>query len=171
MIVIKQLKSFAAIYIIFLLQSIIFENIKILSVTPNLLLAAVIIAAVFLNDTQAALLGAFAGLLTDVVCSRVFGVHIILYMLLAAAVSHFVNKGVYNSPIFMGLCSFEFSAAYIVVESVLPTIFGYSVNLGRIAADILICGIISFVAAFVFTYILNKAEARKKKLAEVADNE
>ena len=71
MIVIKQLKSFAAIYIIFLLQSIIFENIKILSVTPNLLLAAVMIAAVFLNDTQAALLGAFAGLLVDVVCSRV----------------------------------------------------------------------------------------------------
>ena len=171
MIIIKVLKSAVAIYIVFLLQSIIFENIKILSVTPNILLAAVIIAAIFNSDTHSALLGAFAGLLTDVVCSRVFGIHIILYMLVAAVVSHFVNKGIYNSPLIMGVNSFEFSAIYILIYSVMPTVFGYSINIGNVATDILINAILSFICAFVFTYILNWLSRRKDRITEVADSE
>ena len=158
------------IYIIFLLQSIILENIRILSVTPQLLFVAVIIASVYHSDTQAALLGAFAGFLTDAVCSRAFGMHIILYMLLAAAVSHFVSKSVYNSPLFMGAVCLEFSTLYIVVASVMPTIFGYSINIGRIATDILICGIIAFICGFVFTYINNK-HLQKKKMLKEAEHE
>ena len=166
-----MLKSVAAIYIVFLLQSTIFENIKILSVTPNILLPAVIVVAVFNRDTQSALLGAFAGLLTDVVCSRVFGVHTVLYMLVAAGVANFVSKSIYNSPIIMGVTCFEFSAAYILVNSVIPTVFGYSINFGNVATDILINSILSFICAFAFTFILNWFYKRKKRIPEVAESE
>ena len=88
----KSLLRVFGIYAAFLLQSLIFENINILSSTPDITVTAVIFAAVLCTPPEATALGAFAGVLTDAVCGRFFGVYTLLYMYLAACISHAVSK-------------------------------------------------------------------------------
>lgn len=161
----KYVKKAALIYFVFLLQSLIFENINIFSTTLNVVLAVLVIASVYSNPTEAALLGAFLGLLTDVVCSRVFGVHIILYMLLCGLVSQFINKNINNSPLIMGGVCFAFSAAYTAIYSFIPVIFNYSINIGSIALDVIINGTAAFFIALAYTYL---SVHRNKKTQEKA---
>jgi len=62
----RILKKIAGIYLVFLIQSLFFENIKIFSCSPDLFVTAIIIAAVSEDFLPASMLGAFAGLLIDV---------------------------------------------------------------------------------------------------------
>ncbi len=165
----KYVKKIAIIYGVFLLQSLIFENINIFSVSLNIIPAVLIIVSLHSNQTESALLGAFAGLLTDVVCCRVFGVHIILYMLLSGAVSSFINKNVNNSPLIMGGMCFTFSSLYTLVYSFIPTVFGYSVNIGSIASDVLINGIIAFFTGLVITYLIIRRNKPTQEKAVESD--
>lgn len=152
----KYVKKVAIIYGVFLLQSLIFENINIFSVTLNVMPAVLIILSLHSKPTESALFGAFAGLLTDVVCSRVFGIHIILYTLLSGLVSAFVNNNVNNSPLIMGGVCFAFSSVYSVIYSLIPVMFGYTLNIGSIASDVLINGVAAFFAGLVITYFILK---------------
>ncbi|MBR1970706.1 MAG: rod shape-determining protein MreD [Clostridia bacterium] len=161
----KYVKKIAIIYGVFLLQSLIFEKINIFSVTLNIMPAVLIIIALYSNPTESALLGAFSGLLTDVVCSRVFGVHIVIYMLLAGLVSNFINKNNNNSPLIMGGVCFTYTAVYIVVYSLIPTVFGYSLNVGGIASDVIVNGILAFIIGLLITYFIT---VRSKRLEEKA---
>lgn len=163
----KYVKKIAIIYGVFLLQSLIFENINIFSVSLNIMPAVLIIISLHSNPTEAALLGAFGGLLTDVVCSRVFGVHIILYMLLAGLISAFINRNINNSPLIMGGACFMFSSLYTVAYSLIPILSGYSINIGSIASDIAINGIIVFAMGILITYlIMKKSKSTLEKAVE-----
>ncbi len=165
----KYVKKIAIIYGVFLLQSLIFENLNIFSVSLNIMPAVLIIISLHSNPTEAALLGAFSGLLTDVVCSRVFGVHIILYMLLSGAVSNFINKNINNSPLIMGGVCFTFSSLYTVVYSLMPTVFGYSLSIGSIASDVLINGTIAFFTGIIITYLIMKRSKPTEEKAVESD--
>lgn len=165
----KYVKKAAIVYLIFLLQSLIFENINIFSVALNIVPAVLVIISVYSNPTESVLLGAFMGLLTDVVCSRVFGVHIIFYMILSGLISVFINKNINNSPLIMGGACFAFSSAYIVVYSLMPIIFSYSVNIGSIALGVVINGITAFIIGLAFTYFIMWRSKRKEEKAVQGD--
>jgi rod shape-determining protein MreD len=71
----------------FLLQSLLFQDIRIFSCSPDITLALLAIFAVSLDFVPAACLGAFAGLLTDVMYEQVFGINFLIYMFFALFVS------------------------------------------------------------------------------------
>ena len=63
----KYLLKLLGIYLAFLAQSLIFENIKILSCSPDILIVAIIMCAVSAETLPAAFLGATAGMIPNLV--------------------------------------------------------------------------------------------------------
>lgn len=165
-----KLKKMLGIYIIFLLQSLIFENIRIFSCPPDILIAAVIVLAISSDLASAALMGGFAGLLTDVMYGGVFGINTLMYMYLGLLVSLAVDKKSDNSPLIMGWISFVCIAIMEIVVTLLKSMFGYPSSVGFLTANIFVKGI--FGAVFAFLYVLLKeklAKRRKKALSGEGD--
>lgn len=161
---VKYLYKFLGLYLAFLFQSFFFENLKILYCSPDLVLTVLIIFSVSLDLVPAALLGAFAGLLSDVMYSSVFGINILVYMYLALLVSIAADKKNENSPLIMSWICFVSVAAFQIVLTVLKAVAGTSVQMGLLCANIFVKGLFAALFALCFVlavqYIKNK---RKKK--------
>jgi len=161
----KGLLKILGIYAVFLLQSLIFENINIFSITPDILLAAVIFTAISGNVPFAALAGGFSGLLTDAVCGRFFGVYTLLYMYLACTVAYLTDKSTANSPLLCAWAGFVSVSAYKIMCSVVLLLFGIYKPFSGLGADIFVNGLLTALFIFIMVLILNKSEKSKKSIS------
>ncbi len=159
----NNVKKMLGIYIVFLLQSLIFENIKIFSCSPDILLAVVIVCAVSVDFVQAAVLGGFAGLLADVIYARVFGINLLVYMYLGLLVSLAVDKKNDNSPLIMGWICFVCIALLQIVMALLKSMFGYPSSLGILGTSILVKGLFGAVFAFLSVIVRQHIIKRRGK--------
>ena len=158
-----NLKKIAGIYIVFLFQSLIFENIRIFACTPDILLAVVIVLSVSSDLKWAAVLGGLAGLLKDVMYAEVFGINTLVYMYLGILVSLAVDKKSDNSPLIMGWISFVCITLMQIVMALLKSMFGNPSSVGFLTANIFVKGIFGAVFAFLYVLLREKAAKRKKK--------
>ena len=149
------------IYLAFLFQSLIFEKLEIFSCSPDLLITVVIIVAVSESFMPAAMLGAFAGLLNDVMYGEVFGINILLYMYIALLVSLAADKRIFNSPLIMSWVCFISIAILEIVIVIMETAMGKNIAFGLICAGIFVKGI--FAALFAMLYVLIVLSLQKKK--------
>jgi len=162
------------IYIAFLLQSLLFENLNIFSCSPDLLLTAVIIMAVTEEFISATFIGAFAGLLVDVIYGKVFGINILLFMYIALFVSMAVDKKNSNSPLIMSWVCFVSVAAVEIVRAIFRGTMGKTISLGLICSNIFVKGLFAAVFALLFTLLVQfgkKSKAEKKSLKNLAEEE
>ncbi len=150
------------IFLAFLVQSLFFENLKLFSCSPDILVAVVIIVAVSENFVWASVMGAFAGLLIDVMYGQVFGINLLLYMYLALIVSIAADRKNLNSPLIMSWVCFVSIAAMEIVISVLKVGVGRNLTLGIICSNIFVKGIFAAVFALVFVLLSLKMEKRRK---------
>ena len=150
------------IYLAFLLQSLIFENLKIFSCSPDLLVTVVIIVAVSESFVPASVLGGFAGLLNDVMYGKAFGTGILFYLCLSLAVSLAADRKNINSPLIMSWICFISVAATEIVMSVLQTAMGKSTEIGHICAEIFVKGIFSALFALLFVFFAELLKKRKR---------
>ncbi|MBE7034055.1 MAG: rod shape-determining protein MreD [Ruminococcaceae bacterium] len=150
------------IYFAFLLQSLFFENLKLFSCSPDILVAVVIIIAVSESFVAASVMGAFAGLLIDVMYGQVFGINILLYMYLALIVSIAADKKNLNSPLIMSWVCFVSIAAMEIVVSILKFGIGSNLTLGLIVSNIFVKGIFAALFALVFVLLTLKREKMRK---------
>lgn len=157
-----KIKKLLGIYIAFLIQSLLFENIKIFSVSPDILLACVILFAVTENFRYASFLGAFAGLLKDALYSSVFGINTLLYMYLALFVSLTADEKNGNSPLIMSWILFVAVSAFEIVTALLKETAGYGLKMGALGANIATKGVFAALFAFVCVLISQKALSRGK---------
>lgn len=148
----KYLWHFAGIYAAFLLQSLLFENLKIFSCSPDILITVLVICSVSLDFIPASVLGAFAGVLTDAMYSRVFGINLLIYMYFALFVSIAADKRNSNSPLIMSWICFVSIAAMEIVLALLKTVFGTSSSLAFTCANIFVKGF--FAAVFSLGFVL-----------------
>lgn len=160
---VKYLYRFLGIYLAFLVQSLFFENLKIFSCSPDIVLTVLIILAVSTDFTEAALLGAFAGLLTDVMYGTVFGINILIYMYTAILVSIAADKKNANSPLIMSWICFISIAAYEIVLAVLKTVVGTSARIGALCANIFVKGIFVAIFALCFVLVVQYIKKRRQK--------
>ena len=158
----KSLLRVFGIYAAFLLQSLIFENINILSSTPDIVVTAVIFTAVLCTPPEATALGAFAGVLTDAVCGRFFGLYTLLYMYLAAFISHAVSKNTGNSPVICAWAVFVCSTVYEILCYMGQILFTGYKSVSELGADIFVKGLFSAIFAFLAVLIINGIEKKKK---------
>ena len=131
------------IYVAFLLQSLIFENLRIFSCSPDVLAAVVIIVAVSEDFVPASILGGFAGLLYDVMYGEVFGISILLYTYLALLVGIAADRRNSNSPLIMSWVSFVSIASLEIVQiqsvsAAILDVFGIQPCDSRVLLDIAI---------------------------------
>lgn len=159
----KYLWKFSGVYLAFLIQSLFLENIKIFSCSPDILTASVIICAVASGFKSAALLGAFAGLLIDVMYGKVFGINILVYMYLALLVSMAADEKNSNSPLIMGWVCFVSIAAMELVLAVLKSVLGEAVSIGNVCAGIFVKGIFAGVFALVLVLLVQHIKKTKKR--------
>ncbi len=148
----KYFLKISGIYLAFLAQSLIFENIKILSCSPDILIVAIIMCSVSAETLQAALLGAMAGLFADALYGSIFGINTLIYMYLAIAVSASVRASTDNSPVLMSWVTFVSVTVLEIILTLLKSMFGYTVSVGFLGANILIKG--GFGALFAFLFVL-----------------
>ncbi len=149
------------IYLAFLLQSLIFENLRIFSCSPDILAAVVIIAAVSEDFVPASILGGFVGLLYDVMYGKVFGINILLYTYLALLVSLAVNRRNSNSPLIMSWVCFVSIAFLEIVVALFKTAMGNTPAFGQLCTNILVKGL--FGALFALCFVLVFQYIKKKK--------
>lgn len=154
------------IYLAFLIQSLLFENLKMFSCSPDLLMTVVIITAVSESFVPASVLGGFAGLLNDVMYGEVFGTGILFYLCLSLLVSLAATSKNINSPLIMSWICFISVAATEIVLSVLRTAMGRAIELGHICAEIFVKGTFAAVFALAFVLFTEFLKKRKKGKAE-----
>lgn len=159
----KYALKILGIYLAFLAQSLIFENIKILSCSPDILIVAIIMCSVSAGTLQAAFLGGMAGLFADALYGSIFGVNILIYMYLAIAVSVAVNEKTENSPLLMAWATFVAVTALEVILTMFKSMLGYTVSVGFLGANILIKGGFGALFALLFVLIYHKIKASKSK--------
>jgi len=155
------------IYLAFLIQSLMLENVKIFDCSPDLLIAAVIVIAVSEPFVPASILGAFAGLLQDVMYGEVFGIEILLYMYLALIVSIASARNSTNSPLIMSWVCFISVAATEILLVLLKAAMGLNLSAGQICANIFVKGI--FAALFAFFMVLISQHFKNRKKAKKTD--
>lgn len=149
---VKYALKILGIYLAFLAQSLVFENIKILSCSPDILVVAIIMCSVSAGTLQAALLGLVAGLFADALYGSVFGINILVYMYLAIAVSVSVQESVDNSPLIMSWVTFASVTVLEIILTLFKSMFGFSVSVGFLGANILVKG--GFGALFTLLFVL-----------------
>ena len=158
-----KLLKFIGIYLAFLAQSLIFENINIAAASPDIVITAVILAALFYSIPTAAALGAFIGLVTDAVCGRLFGVYTLIYMYLAISVGAIADKRINNSPLIMAWICFLYTALYEILKYLILILLGIEQSISMLGADIVVKGIFSAVFALLFVLWRNKGIKVKQK--------
>ncbi len=157
----KTFYKFIGIYVAFLLQSLLLQDIKIFSCSPDIMLTLLIIFSVSLDFTPAACLGAFAGLLIDVMYERVFGINLLIYMFLALLVSLSTDRKNENSPLIMSWISFVSVSAFEIVMAVFKAMISPPLRIGLLCANIFVKGI--FASAFALLFVILVQKIKKKK--------
>ena len=150
------------IYLAFLLQSLIFENLRMFSCSPDVLVTVVIIVAVSEDFVPASILGGFAGLLYDVMYGEVFGISILLYTYLALLVSLAADRRNSNSPLIMSWVCFVSIASLEIVIALFNTAMGNTPAFGQLCANILVKGL--FGALFALCFVLVVQYIKRKKV-------
>ena len=151
----------AGIYLAFLIQSLIFENLRIFSCSPDILVAVVIIAAVSEDFVSASILGGFAGLLYDVMYGEVFGISMLLYTYLALLVGIAADRRNSNSPLIMSWVCFVSIASLEIVVALFKGAMGSTPAFGQLCSNIFVKGI--FGALFALCFVLVVQYVKKKK--------
>jgi len=109
------------------------------------------------------MLGAFAGLLIDVLFGEAFGIYILLYMYLALFVSLAADKKNLNSPLIMSWVCFVSVAAMEIVISLFKTGIGRNLSPGTVCANVFVKGFFAALVSMGFVLLLIKLEERRKK--------
>lgn len=156
----NRVLKFAGIYIAFLIQSIILSNMRIISVTPDLLSVAIVLTAVYCSCTEACVIGAFGGILTDVLCGRILGVNTLIYMYIALLVAFLVDKRHTNSPVIMGWIIFVCIAFFQIIKSLLYYFTGNLLSVGHIGKAILVNGVLALVFAVVAVAVIDSVKRK-----------
>ena len=155
------------IYVAFLLQSLIFENLRMFSCSPDVLAAVVIIVAVSEDFVPASILGGFAGLLYDVMYGEVFGISILLYTYLALLVGIAADRRNSNSPLIMGWVCFVSIASLEIVIALFKGGMGSTPAFGQLCANILVKGL--FAALFALCFVLVVQYIKKKQTRIISE--
>ena len=161
--------KFIWVYVAFLLQSLFFENIKIFSCSPDIVLALIIVFSVSLEFVPAAILGAFAGMLVDVMYEQVVGINLLSYMFLALLVSLATDRKNENSPLIMSWISFVSIAALEIVMAVFESVLATPQSIGTLCANVFVKGL--FAAVFTLVLVLYTQKIKKKKEDKNAQEE
>lgn len=160
---VKNLSKFLWIYIAFLLQSIFLENLKVFSCSPDLVLTLLIIFSVALDFIPAVFLGAFAGLLIDVMYEGVFGINLLVYMFFALLISVAADRKNSNSPLIMSWISFVCIAALEIALAALRSVIIAPEKISVLCANIFVKGIFAAVFTLLFVLIKEYIIKRRKK--------
>lgn len=158
---VKYLWKIIGIYLAFLVQSLVFENINILSSSPDILLTVLIICSVSLDFPAASILGAFAGILMDVMYGSIFGVETLTYMYLALLVSIAVDKKNDNSPLIMSWICFISITVMEIAMTILKAMLGSHQSIAYLASGILVKGVFAALFALLYTLICQYIKKRK----------
>jgi rod shape-determining protein MreD len=98
----KVLVYAAVIFIFILLQSTVFEYMKVFNVRPNLMIVFVICMALLSGNVEAAVTGFFAGLLQDVLFGHSIGFYALMGMYLGYAAGS-SNRRLYRDKLFVAV--------------------------------------------------------------------
>ena len=159
----KVFFKFLGVYIAFLAQCLVFEKLNILSTTPDILVVSIVITSVSASMLQSMWIGFFAGILADSLYGQAFGVNILIYMALSILVNIAVKDNTQNSPLLMSWVTFVSVSALEILLILLKSLFGFSVSIEFLGANILVKGVLGAVFTLFFVAVHQHFKKKKSK--------
>lgn len=105
-----------------------------------------------------AAIGGFAGLLTDTLSGKLFGINTLILMYFAFSVSLLTDKKSENSPVIVSFIYFVSIAAKESLLAVIKMLLGYSLPIGHLCADILVKGVFGGVCVLIIVWWVYRKE-------------
>ena len=158
----KHFKKFIWVYLAYLVQMLILNEIKILGCSPDIISVALVIYCVSHDYPLSAALGGFAGLLTDTLSGKLFGMNTLILMYFALLVSLLTDKKSENSPIIVGCIYFISIGAKELVLTILKTMLGYHTPIGHLFADIFVKGIFGCICILAIVWWTHRKAAMEE---------
>lgn len=163
---VKHFKKFLWVYVAYLVQMLILNDIKIFGCSPDIISVVLVIYSVSHDYLLPVALGGFAGLITDVMSGKLFGMNTLILMYFALSVSLLTDKKSGNSPVIVGWIYFVSIAVKEIVLAVLKGFLGYGVPFGQICADIFVTGIFGSICTLAFVLWTNRKTSYDKDTKE-----
>ena len=160
----KHILKFMWVYVAYLAQVLVFNDIKIFHCSPDIILTVLVLYSIAEDYPLPTSLGAFAGLLLDVFGGKVFGINTLIYMYFALCVSLLTDRKSKNSPGITSLVCFISIAVTQSMIFVVRSLIGNSSMVSYLFAQIFVKG--SFGAVFVlFAVLIMQRKANRKRSA------
>ncbi|KAB3535914.1 rod shape-determining protein MreD [Alkaliphilus pronyensis] len=148
-----------------ILQSTLFQYIKVLDVLPNTALIIVISLAIYSGKNKGALIGFFVGILQDIIFGRLIGLNAMVFMITGYIVGS-INKNLFKDNL---LVPFTLTAlATIFYEGIymlLIFLLGYQIDILDIIKKMLLIGALynAFISVIIYIYVSKLFRSRVMK--------
>lgn len=139
----------------FILQSTLFQFLRINNVIPNTSLILVICFAINSDKKRAALIGFIIGILQDIIFGKIIGLDALIYLLLGYLIS-LINKNIFKENF---IFPFVFTAFGTVVYYIIGTFFvyfsGFNMDFFGIFKNMLITEVLynAIVSIVIYNYV------------------
>ena len=148
------------IFINFILQSTLFQNIMIFGITPNTAIIIIVAFAIMRQDIEGAIIGFFAGLLQDIFFGNVIGLNALIYMFIGflsgKPFKEFYLEN-YILPIaLVGTSTILYNFIYYVINFLFRARLDFFTYLGIIILPETIYNIILTLPLYIVLYQINK---------------
>ncbi|MCX7923841.1 MAG: rod shape-determining protein MreD [Clostridia bacterium] len=152
-----KIKIFAytiCIFAIILMQSTVFEYVRIYNVKPNLFIVFIVSIALLRGNVEGAVVGFFAGLSQDIMSGKLLGFYSLLGLYLGLLLGS-VNKRLYRENILVVIFfTFISTVAYEVVVCVFGLLFITEVDIVYAMKNIILLEALYNCLAAIFIYII-----------------
>lgn len=166
----RKIVTFVIILICFLLESTVFQNTKLFTVTPNLLIIVTSSFGFMRGKKEGMMVGFISGLLTDVMFNDLIGFYALIYMVLGY-LNGFFRKIFYDDDIKLPLIlitasDFVYGNMVCIFMFIMRSRFHYMYYLKSvIIPEVIYTILVTIVLYQIILYINKKLEAEEKRSA------
>ena len=157
----KYLYKFIGVYIAYLFQMLLIQNIKIHNCSPDIILPVLVIYSVSAPLSFSVVAGGIIGVISDALSASVFGINTLVYMYFALLVNLFTDSKTENSPLLMGFISFSTISATQIIISVVKSIMVAPIPLHYLITKILVKGVFGGIITLLIVLISQWVKKRR----------
>lgn len=119
----KLVKRLLLLLVALILQTTLIQRFQPLGTCPNLVIVTLFFVCLNAAPFEAMGLGLFAGVLTDILVGRSFGVQTLLCLAVALLCMGAVDKALHNSPLLLALACMVFTFLYYLAYALMSFLF------------------------------------------------
>jgi rod shape-determining protein MreD len=159
-----RILNFVILLICILLQLAFFENFKLINISIDIVLVAIIGITIFDGEIYGLIYGFIAGLLLDLMVGSIIGVSGLLYALNAFIVSRIIGIGFKRNTLTNMLLVLLVTELNLLFVSGIYYLFNFNANPVELGFEMLVNPVFNILAMFVLFPVLSVGRERKEEI-------